>query len=231
MRILAIDTAMSSCSVAHWWNGAILSARKEEMSRGQAEALVPMIQNVLEDAKVTAKDLDLLAVTVGPGAFTGLRIGLATARGIALAAHVPCLGLTTTEVIAHEVKASVWNTGSLLVAIDSKRKDIYAQVFQMGHKPIKKASAIDPAVLGEWLLGVPGPIQVIGDARLQAASALIEAGHDPIIIERPEVPDGSVLAELASQRWNLGDILKSPLPLYLRPPDAKLPKGSGRLRT
>ena len=231
MRILAIDTATSSCSVALWWDGTVVSARKEKMSRGQAEALVPMIHNVLEEAKVMAKDLDLLAVTVGPGAFTGLRIGLATARGIALAAHIPCLGLTTTEVIAHGVKASVWQQGTLLVALDSKRKDIYAQAFQIGLKPIKEACAIDPAILGEWLLGAPGPFHVVGDARLQATSALIEAGHEPIIIESPEVPDGSVLAELASQRWTRGDILETPLPLYLRPPDVKLPKDGGRLRS
>ena len=231
MRILAIDTATSSCSVALWWDGTVVSARKEKMSRGQAEALGPMIHNVLEEARVMAKDLDLLAVTVGPGAFTGLRIGLATARGIALAAHIPCLGLTTTEVIAHGVKASVWQQGTLLVALDSKRKDIYVQAFQIGLEPIKEACAIDPAILGEWLLSVPGPFYVVGDARLQATSALVEAGHEPIVIESPEYPDGSVLAELASQRWTRGDILKAPLPLYLRPPDAKLPKDGGRLRS
>jgi tRNA threonylcarbamoyladenosine biosynthesis protein TsaB len=230
MQILAMDTATSSCSVALWCDGTVVSERNEKMSRGQAEALVPMIYNVLEEVKITASDLDLLAVTVGPGAFTGLRVGLATARGIALAAHVPCLGLTTTEVIAHAVKANVWQQGTLLVALDSKRKDIYAQAFQIGLKPINKASAIDPAILGDWLQDVPGPIHIVGDARLQAASALIEAGYEPIVIKKPEVPDGSVLAELASQRWSWGDILEAPLPLYLRPPDAKLPKGSGRLR-
>jgi tRNA threonylcarbamoyladenosine biosynthesis protein TsaB len=111
MRILAMDTATSSCSVALWCDETIVAARREVMSRGQAEALVPMIGDVLAEAKVTASDLDLLAVTVGPGAFTGLRIGLATARGMGLAAHVPCLGLTTTEVIAHAVDATHGSRG------------------------------------------------------------------------------------------------------------------------
>ena len=230
MRILAMDTATSACSVALWCDGTIVSARNEAMSRGQAEALVPMINNVLDDGKATASDLDLLAVTIGPGAFTGLRIGLATARGIGLAAHVPCLGLTTTEVIAYAVNLSAWQQGTLLVALDSKRADIYVQAFKPGLKPISEASAMDPAILGEWLQDVPGPIHVVGDARAQATAALIEAGHEPIVIDTPEVPDGSVVAELASQRWALGDILEAPSPLYLRPPDAKLPKDGGRLR-
>ena len=192
--------------------------------------LVPMINDVLAEVKVTASDLDLLAVTVGPGAFTGLRIGLATARGISLAANVPCIGLTTTEVIAHAVNASAWNQGTLLVALDSKRIDIYVQAFQPGLKPISKANAVDPAILGEWLQDVPGPIHVVGDARMLATAALIEAGLETIVIETPVVPDGSVIAELAFCRWIPGDILEPPLPLYLRPPDAKLPKGGGRLR-
>ena len=226
-----MDTATSACSVALWCDGTIVSARNEAMSRGQAEALVPMINNVLDDGKATASDLDLLAVTIGPGAFTGLRIGLATARGIGLAAHVPCLGLTTTEVIAYAVNLSAWQQGTLLVALDSKRADIYVQAFQPGPKPIGEVSAMDPSALGEWLQDVPCPIHVVGDARVQATAALIEAGHEPIVIDTPEVPDGSVVAELASQRWALGDILEAPSPLYLRPPDAKLPKDGGRLRS
>ena len=230
MLILAMDTATSSCSVALWFDGAIVAARREVMFRGQAEALVPMINDVLDEAKVTAIDLDLLAVTVGPGAFTGLRIGLATARGMGLAANIPCLGLTTTEVIAHAVNASSWNRGTLLVALDSKRADIYVQAFQPGHKPISEASAMDPAILGEWLQDAPGPIHVVGDARVLATAALIKAGLETIVIEAPEVPDGSVVAELAALRWTPGDILEAPLPLYLRAPDAKFPKDGGRLR-
>jgi len=230
MRILGMDTATSSCSVALWWDETIVAARRDVMSRGQAEALAPMISDVLAEAKVTASDLDLLAVTVGPGAFTGLRIGLATARAMALAAHVPCLGLTTTEVIAHAVDASTWQQGTLLVALDSRRADIYVQTFQAGPKPISDARAMDPAILGGWLQDVPGPIYVVGDARELATAVLIEAGLETNVIEAPEVPDAAVVADLASRRWTPGDILQAPTPLYLRPPDAKLPKDGGRLR-
>jgi len=230
MRILAIDTATSSCSVALWSDGSVLTSHNEKMFRGQAEVLVPTIQQVLEEAKVTAQDLDLLATTIGPGAFTGIRIGLATARGIALVARVPCLGFTTTEVIAHAIPEPKWKRGTLLVALDSKREDIYVQAFTDGHRPINEVSAVDPSNLCEWLHNVPSPIHVVGDARIQANEALIKAGIQTIVIEKPEVPDGSVMAELASKRWTGGGISKNPLPLYLRPPDAKLPQDGGRLR-
>ena len=230
MRILAIDTATSSCSVALWSDGSIISSHNEKILRGQAEVLVPTIQYIFSEAKITAYDLDLLVTTIGPGAFTGIRIGLATARAIALVASIPCLGLTTTEVIAHAVNKTTWQLGTLLVALDSKRADIYVEAFAIGHKPIKEASALDPADLGEWLKGAPGPIYVVGDGRIPASQALIDAGYETIVIEKPEVPDGSVMARLAFKRWTRGNIVENPLPLYLRPPDAQLPPDGGRLR-
>jgi len=230
MNILAIDTATSSCSVAIWSDGNIISSHNEGVSRSQAEVLVPTIQQVLKKAKIKAYNLDLLVTTIGPGAFTGIRIGLATARAIAQVVRVPCLGLTTTEVIAHAVPKTAWQEGTLLVALDSKRADIYVQAFANGHKPISEVSAIYPADLGKWLQGVPSPIYVVGDKRAQAVEVLTKAGYKTIVIEKLEVPDGSVMTEIASERWTKGDILKTPLPLYLRPPDAKLPRAGGRLR-
>ena len=230
MRILAIDTATSSCSVALWSNGRIISSHSEKMFRGQAEVLVPTIRSVMEKAEITAHNLDLLATTIGPGAFTGIRIGLATTRGIALVAGVPCIGLTTTEAIAHAITKTTWQQGTLLVALDSRRADIYAQAFVKEHKPINEPTAVDPANLCMWLQGAPTPIHVVGDARIQVNEILIEAGYKTIVLEKPDAPVGSVMAELASKRWTKGKILEKPVPLYLRPPDAKLPQNGGRLR-
>ena len=97
MRILAFDTATSACSAALWEDGRVGARRFETMTRGHAEALVPMIADVMDEAGTNFPRLDLIAVTVGPGAFTGLRIGLAAARGMALAAAVPCLGGLTDD--------------------------------------------------------------------------------------------------------------------------------------
>ena len=102
MRVLAIDTALEACSVAVF-DTAHADARAQEtlpMQRGHAEALMPMIERMLERAKIDAADLDRIAVTTGPGSFTGLRVGIAAARGIALASGKPAIGLTTLAAFA-----------------------------------------------------------------------------------------------------------------------------------
>ncbi|MHA1569433.1 MAG: tRNA (adenosine(37)-N6)-threonylcarbamoyltransferase complex dimerization subunit type 1 TsaB, partial [Alphaproteobacteria bacterium] len=86
VKLLALDTATGACSVAIWHEGGVLRRRVAEMAHGHAEALMPMVREVMHAAGASFTDLDAFAVTVGPGAFTGLRIGLAAARGMALAA-------------------------------------------------------------------------------------------------------------------------------------------------
>ncbi|MCB2100253.1 MAG: tRNA (adenosine(37)-N6)-threonylcarbamoyltransferase complex dimerization subunit type 1 TsaB, partial [Rhodobacterales bacterium] len=101
--LLALDSATGACSAAVRAGGALVAHRFQAMARGQAEALMPMAAEVLAEAGLTATDLDGVAVTRGPGAFTGLRIGLSAARGLALAAGVPCLGVTTFQALAEAV--------------------------------------------------------------------------------------------------------------------------------
>ena len=230
MRILAMDTATSACSVALSIDGAIVSHRLIEMVRGQAEALAPMIADVLEEADIDASELDLLAVTVGPGAFTGLRIGLATARAMALATDVPCLGISTTEVIGQAVPELTWPDGSLLVALDSKRSDIYVQLFSKPGQGVGEPQAIEPENLSQWLGAVSGPIGIVGDAGPVALAALVEKEIDVSPVDAPGVPDARALAAVAARRWKIGDPAPTPSPLYLRPPDAKLPRDGGKLR-
>ena len=100
MRLLALDTATSACSAALWQDGTVLARHLQPMARGQSEALLPMVAAVMAEAGLAFADLDLLAVTVGPGTFTGIRIGLAAARGLALATGLPLAGIATTEAVA-----------------------------------------------------------------------------------------------------------------------------------
>ena len=100
MIVLAIDTACSACSAALARDGVVVAARSEAMARGHAEALMPMVQAVMAEARIAWADLELVAVTNGPGSFTGLRTGLAAARGIALAQGIPVAGVTTLEAVA-----------------------------------------------------------------------------------------------------------------------------------
>ncbi len=126
MRILALDSATSACSVAVFCDDEVIAHGYEEMSRGQAETLIPMVADAMSAAGLVFDALDAIAVTMGPGAFTGVRIGLSTAQSLALAADKPLVGVTTLEaVFAAQGQAST----PFLVALDTKRTDIYAQLF------------------------------------------------------------------------------------------------------
>jgi len=224
MKLLAIDTATNACSAAVWLDGAIAAHRGRPMARGHAEALMPMVRETLEAAGrgIDVRALDAIAVTVGPGAFTGVRIGLAAARAMGLAASLPVLGLTTLEVVA---SAQETVNGVLLVAIDSKRADIYAQAFDAAGAAVGPAAAVLPTRLAD-LLPADGPVAIAGDARHAARAALEKAGRPHRLLDGPESPDAAVLARLAAMRWR-GRLpspdAPPPAPLYLRPPDVSPP--------
>ena len=121
--------------------------------------------------------------------------------------------------------------GALVVAIESKRADIYVQAFQCSLKPMCDPRAINPSMLGEWLENAPKPITIVGDAKERATEELVKRGFKNINVGSDDVPKASTLVKMAFQRWNPRVSLAAPSPLYLRQPDAKLPKLEGRLRS
>lgn len=223
MKLLAFDTATAACSAALWREGRIVACRARAMERGHAEALMPMIRDVLDEASCGIPGLDAIAVTVGPGAFTGVRIGLAAARAMGLAAGLPVLGLTTLEVVASSQDPV---RGPMLVALDSKRADLYAQVFDAQAAPLSEPAALLPPRLPE-LIPDGETVAIAGDARAAAAAALAAAGLRHRVLDGPERPAAAAVARLAVARWR--DRLPSPdspppAPLYLRPPDVSPPR-------
>ena len=96
---------------------------------GQAEALLPLIDDVVREAGLTASGLDIVAVTTGPGSFTGIRVGIAAALGIALAADLPLIGVTSFEAVVETVPSEARAGRHLLVALESRRADLYVQFF------------------------------------------------------------------------------------------------------
>ncbi|MFQ5766274.1 MAG: tRNA (adenosine(37)-N6)-threonylcarbamoyltransferase complex dimerization subunit type 1 TsaB [Rhodospirillales bacterium] len=229
MRILGFDTALSACSAALWEDGRILARSHETMPRGQSERLMPMVLEVMDEAGIRFPDVDLLAVTTGPGAFTGLRIGLAAARGMALAGGLPCLGVTTLDAVAAGVPEPERQAGQLLVTLESRRADLYAQAFDHDLKPRGDPRAVLPGDLPAMVDG-DGPVIVAGDAAGPAAESLYAAGVEVALSAAPGVPDGAVVAAVAAGRWSPDAIPAPPAPLYLRPPDATVPRKGGRLR-
>ncbi len=225
MRLLALDTATAACSVALWRDGAIVARRFQAMERGQAEALMPMLAAVLAEARCGYGDLDAIGVTVGPGAYTGLRIGLAAARGLALAAALPLIGVTTLEAVVHGVPPGRAGDMNLLVALDAKRAELYLQPFDPGLAPLAAPAALLPAAIEAALAGrvPPGRLGMIGSAAAVASNALGGSrSYRPVPVDAPPLPDAAVVARRAAARLEAGAAVSPPpAPLYLRAPDAR----------
>lgn len=223
MRLLALDSASAACSAAVWAEGHIRARRHTAGGRGQAEILMPMIQEVMAEVGLAFADLDAIAVTVGPGAFTGLRIGLATARGLALAAAKPLLGVTSFEAVAAAVPNAERQGRLLAVVLDSKRSDLYVQAMDDECKP----ATVLPDDLAAWL--PTGPLLLAGDAAPRAVEALRAAGREAAVASSPSAADAAWVARVAAARWPERGAGTAE-PLYLRPPDAERPADGGRLR-
>lgn len=219
MKLLAIDSATNACSAALWLGDGAGPRRYDEMQRGHAEALMPMVGEVMEEAGLDFSELDALAVTTGPGAFTGIRIGLAAARGFAVATGLPLVGVTTLEAVA---AAQESGGDALLVALDSKRSDIYVQLFGADGMAQTPPAAMMPEAVGA-ILPEGAPVALAGDAAERVAQALADRIPAPRLLKGPALPDAAVVARLAVGRLADAPPVAGEAPpaaLYLRPPDA-----------
>jgi tRNA threonylcarbamoyladenosine biosynthesis protein TsaB len=213
--VLAFDTAGSACSVALGRGDVVLAHERRDMRHGHAEALLPMIDRVATAAGLTANGIDTVAVTVGPGGFTGIRAGLAAAHGLALAASAQLVGITSFAAVAGRISG---DEQRLLVALDSRREDLYVQLFDARQTPLGAPASIPPEKLAAWV--GEGGLTVAGDAAEAASAALGQ--HQRLQTLPNSAPDAlGVLAAL--RRWpDRADKLARPL--YLRPPDVSFPK-------
>lgn len=216
--VLGIDTSASACSAAVWRDGAVLASARAAMMRGHAEALVPMIEDVMRDAGLGYRDLAAVAVTRGPGAFTGLRIGLATARGLALAAGIPAIGISAFDAVARAVPAAARAGRNLAVAIDTKRGDVYLQSFDGALAPIGDPRVVRPEDAAAALPA--GPLHVTGDGAALLREALSAHAAEIAFDPEPLPPDAVIVARLGAAALARGAPLPPPEPLYLRAPEA-----------
>jgi len=224
MKLLALDTTMAACSVAVIDTDHELPLARNfvAMERGHAEALAPMVRQAMAEAGLGFTDLGRIAVTVGPGTFTGVRIGLAMARGLGLALGIPVTGIDTLTAIAANALPAA---SPILIAADARKDETYHAVVD-GAGQVIRPPAVGP---------LDGAMQAVADGSLvigTAADAVIAAsGRSGLVRSRAgDLPNAAAFARLAAA---LPDPAAMPLPLYLRAPDAKpqaVPHNAGPVR-
>ena len=213
MIVLSLDTALGACSAAVVRDGQVLAAASEPMLRGHQERLAPLVQEVMQAAGQPFSALDRVGVTVGPGSFTGLRVGLAFAKGLGLALGKPCVGIGALEALA----ASDPGPGLTIAVIDAKRGQVYLQAFESGVAVMAPdALPVDTAAARLAELWRGGPLRLIGPG----AGLLADAAPGAEVVEQA-APDPAAICALAARK----PASAGARPLYLRAPDAKLPGG------
>jgi tRNA threonylcarbamoyladenosine biosynthesis protein TsaB len=224
MRVLAIDTALEACSVAVFDTEVASRARSRSlpMARGHAEALMPLIATVMSDARAEFDELDRIAVTVGPGSFTGLRVGVAAARGIGLAAGKPVVGLTTLAAIAVPF-IDADDTKSILVAIDARHDHVYMQLFGPGGRTLVAPRVVH--LRDAIRAAMASPTRIVGNAARLVEAAWPENERKPLLVNEIKAPDIVWVARLGAAADPDSASVK---PLYLREADAH-PQAAGVL--
>jgi tRNA threonylcarbamoyladenosine biosynthesis protein TsaB len=222
--VLAFDATGFACSVAVAAGETVLARDRLATRYGQAERLLPMIDDVIRRASLLPSAIDLIGTTVGPGSFTGIRVSLSAARGIALATRARLIGVSGFEAVAANLARPIARTpGYLLIALESRREDFYIQIFDRAGGSLSEPRTVMPALLGAVLDESIGeaPVFVAGDAAERAAGALSRRPGTTVI--GASAPDAGGVLRAVRRRWRAGERGGKPLPLYLRAPDVTLP--------
>ncbi len=208
MLTLVLDTALNACAAAVSRDGLILAHASEPMQRGHQERLAPMVETVMLRGGVGFEALDRVGVTIGPGSFTGVRVGLAFAKALSLALDIPCVGVNSLEALA------AGRSGFVAAAIAAKGDQLYLQAFLEG-VALMAPDVLDVAVAAARVaeLWSGDPATLVGSGAAPLAGVLRSAA-----VEALEAPDICALARLIEGRPSPA---VRPRPLYLRAPDAK----------
>ncbi len=208
MIVLALDTAGVDCAAAVYDSGSdsVMGEVTETIGRGHAEHLMHVVDEALAKAGIALSAVERVVVTVGPGSFTGIRIGVAAARGFALSLNVAAVGVTTLEIMAAAAREQ--NPGkSVLAAIDAKREEIYLQSFDADGSPLDEARAVTIGEARTIAGAFDGIVTGTAVARLSDAPPA----------ERPDAFPIAIVARLGAGK----PAGEKPKPLYLRGPDAR----------
>lgn len=228
MKILAFDTVAGASSVAVLSDGELLGSDRRDMTRGHSEVLVPMIKELVSALSLGFQDLDLIAVTVGPGSFTGVRIGLATARSLSIVTKVPLVGISSFEAVAAALVEKDWNGKPVLIALETKRDDFYLQIFEDPDLQTSKPEAVASCDLTNYihgLINLQKGLVIAGDGAERAAKVINKhsAYFDLRLASSLIGPDAKHVAHVAYKKYKFGISKVFTDPIYLRAPDVQSP--------
>ena len=225
MKILALETSAKSVSAAVVENGAVLASAYQNIGLTHSVTLMPLIDSMLKNAGLTARDMGLIAVAAGPGSFTGLRIGVSAAKGLAWALELPCCGVSTLEAMVENARSF---EGTVICAMDARRQQIYNALFEADAEGqltrLTPDRAIALAELADELREDSRPKLVVGDGARLCRDFLEEAGiacrlAPPHLLLQNAASVGFA-AEQAAREGRLGSA-QDLQPVYLRPVQAK----------
>ena len=232
MNIIALDTVAGASSVAIFSDGKNVCNFRKVLDRGHAEVLIPMMKEAISSVSFEFLHLDLIAVTVGPGSFTGIRVGLATARSLSAATKVPVIGVTSFEAVASSITEKEWAGIPVLIALETRRDDLYLQMFSEARARLGEPKAVGGSDIVSYVshqLGLQTNILVAGDGAERAVSE-IGASSERFrcrLAASLAGPDAIQVAEIAQERHLSGYPCLPAEPFYLRAPHVQEPIKSG----
>ena len=225
MKVLAFDSVSSSCSVAILEDNKVIYYRVLRMERGHAESLVPMINESVLATCDNFSQIDLVGCTVGPGSFTGVRVGLSAAIGLSVSANKPLIGVTSFEVVAERIKMTKKQKEQLLlVVLETKRNDFFVQTFGVESRPLDRPRSIQAAKFVEYMLSLENPfnhILLAGDGVNRVLEYIKDRPKNLNLTLEGECggPQASEIAKLVKVKFESNQSFPVPKPLYLRQPD------------
>ncbi len=214
MTLLAIDTSESACSVALLDGGTVIDSKSEIIGRGHAERLLPLIEERLLAAELTYGDLTRIAVTTGPGTFTGLRIGLAVARGLALQGNLPCVGLTGLQVHA-AFAAHKLGCDTVYAVIAGRGGQVFMQKFNGTERLPAARSAAENLDIEDAIARIKTEPGVMVGTASEATNKFKESGLSTMLLDAIDIVTLGLLAR------DLDPAAYPPEPTYFRAADAK----------
>ncbi len=223
---LAFDTATDQLTAARGTSKRIEAHYHEPAPRAHLGRLLPVIDSLFKEAGLDRRDLDAIAVGIGPGSFAGLRIGVSTAQGLARALDKPLVGVSTLDVIARQAanaKTGDSSKSRIFPVSDAKRKEIYTAAFDGRGRRLDDYRVLRPADLARELEELDAKVVLAGDGLKQYPHELAIAREGEDAPQTPGIPNASVLIKLAEERIQAGEIGSyfKGLPIYIRLSDAE----------